>query len=117
LPRDGRMRGAPLPVEHGGTGDNDPEAFSSEGLSLAAMAFPLFPKFPGKDKQAGARTKPELAPRHDARPADMAGPVSAREVAAAAKGRPPPAVKLRASAAAVAARERDLTVTGPPAVR
>jgi len=81
------------------------------------MAFPLFPKLPGKDKHAEGRAKPELAPRHDARSAGTAGPVSAREVAAAAaKGRPPPAVKLRSSPAAVDARERDITVTGPPSL-
>jgi ABC-type transporter Mla MlaB component len=80
------------------------------------MAFPLFPKLPGKDKHAEARAKPELTPRHDARPAGAAGPASAREVAAAAKGRPPPALKLRASPAAVDARERDITVTGPPSL-
>jgi ABC-type transporter Mla MlaB component len=85
-------------------------------MSLAAMAFPLFPKFPGKDKHAEARAKPELTPRHDARPAGAAEPASAREVAAAAKGRPPPALKLRAAPAAVDARERDITVTGPPSL-
>src|SRR6266545_1369025 len=79
------------------------------------MAFPRFPRLPGKDKQAEGRAKPELAPRHDARP--TAGPVSAREVAAAAaKGRPPHAIKLRPSRAAVDARERDITVTGPPSL-
>jgi len=78
------------------------------------MAFPLFPKLPGKDKHAEARAKPELTPRHDARPAGAAEPASAREVAAAAKGRPP--LKLRASPAAVDARERDITVTGPPSL-
>lgn len=80
------------------------------------MAFPLFPKLPGKDKHAEARAKPELTPRHDARPAGAAGPVSAHEVAAAAKGRPPPALKLRGSPAAADARERDITVTGPPSL-
>jgi ABC-type transporter Mla MlaB component len=80
------------------------------------MAFPLFPKLPGKDKHAEARVKPELTPRHDARPAGAAGPVSAHEVAAAAKGRPPPALKLRGSPAAADARERDITVTGPPSL-
>jgi ABC-type transporter Mla MlaB component len=80
------------------------------------MAFPLFPKLPGKAKHVEARAKPELTPRHDARPGGPAGPVSAHEVAAAAKGRPPPAVKLRASPAAVDARERDITVTGPPSL-
>jgi ABC-type transporter Mla MlaB component len=80
------------------------------------MAFPLFPKLPGKDKHAEARAKPELTPRHDARPSGAAGPVSAREVAAAAQGRPPPAVKLGASPAAADARERDITVTGPPSL-
>ncbi|HEV8255618.1 MAG TPA: STAS domain-containing protein [Casimicrobiaceae bacterium] len=80
------------------------------------MAFPLFPKLPGKDKHAEARAKPELTPRHDPRPAGAAGPVSAHEVAAAAKGRPPSALKLRASPAAVDARDRDITVTGPPSL-
>jgi ABC-type transporter Mla MlaB component len=80
------------------------------------MAFPLFPKLPGKDKHAEGRAKPEMTPRHDARPGGAAGPVSAREVAAAAKGRAPPALKLRASPAAVDARERDITVTGPPSL-
>ncbi len=78
------------------------------------MAFPLFPK-PGKDKHAEGRAKPDLAPRHDAR-AGVAGPASAREVAAAAKGRPPSALKLRASPVAVDAREREIAVTGPPSL-
>jgi ABC-type transporter Mla MlaB component len=78
------------------------------------MAFPLFPKLPGKDKRADGRAKPELSPRHDARP--IGEPVSARAVAAAAKGHPPSAVKLRVSPAAVDAREREITVTGPPSL-
>ncbi|HEX5864481.1 MAG TPA: STAS domain-containing protein [Casimicrobiaceae bacterium] len=80
------------------------------------MAFPLFPKLPGKDKHAEGRAKPELTPRHDARAGDTAAAVSAREVAAAAKGRQPAALKLRASPTAADARERDITVTGPPSL-
>jgi ABC-type transporter Mla MlaB component len=81
-----------------------------------AMAFPLFPKSPGKGKPAEERSKPEIAPRHDARGAGLARATSAREVAASVKGRPPPALKLRASPAAADARERDITVTGPPSL-
>jgi ABC-type transporter Mla MlaB component len=79
------------------------------------MAFPLFPKLPGKDKSPEARGKPELTPRHDAR-AVGPRPASAHEVAAAAKGRKAPPVKLKLSPAAVDARERDITVTGPPSL-
>src|SRR5439155_25722996 len=82
----------------------------------AAMAFPLFPKSPGKGKPAEERAKPEMSPRHDARPVGTAATTSAREVAASVKGRPPPALKLRASPAAADARERDITVTGPPSL-
>jgi anti-anti-sigma regulatory factor len=78
------------------------------------MAFPLFPKLPGKDKSPDARVKPELTPRHDAR-AVSRRPASAHEVATAATGSTPP-VKLRPSPDAVDARERDITVTGPPSL-
>ena len=77
------------------------------------MAFPLFPKSPGKVKSADVRVKPDLTPRHDARAASQ-GPISAHEVAAAAQGRTAPPVKLKASPAAVDAR--DITVTGPPSL-
>jgi len=80
------------------------------------MAFPLFPKSPGKGKPAEERTKPETSPRHDTPPACTAAATSAREVAAPVAGRPPPALKLRASPAAADARERDITVTGPPSL-
>jgi ABC-type transporter Mla MlaB component len=80
------------------------------------MAFPLFPKSPGKGKPAEERSKPEMTPRHDARAGSAATATSAREVAASVKGRPPPALKLRASPAAADARERDITVTGPPSL-
>jgi len=80
------------------------------------MAFPLFPKSPGKGKPAEERSKPEIAPRHDARPAGAAAATSAREIAASVKGRSPPALKLRATPAAADARERDITVTGPPSL-
>lgn len=80
------------------------------------MAFPLFPKSPGKDKAAQARAKPELTPRHDPRAAGAArGPQSAHEVAAAAKAKSASAVKLKASPAAVDA-QGDITVTGPPSL-
>ena len=80
------------------------------------MAFPLFPKSPGKGKPVEERAKPEMSPRHDARPAGTAAATSAREVAASVKARPPSALKLRASPAAADARERDITMTGPPSL-
>jgi ABC-type transporter Mla MlaB component len=80
------------------------------------MAFPLFPKSPGKDKAAGARGKPELTPRHDPRAAAGRQPASAHEVAAAAKASPASTARLKASPAAVDARESDITVTGPPSL-
>jgi ABC-type transporter Mla MlaB component len=79
------------------------------------MAFPLFPKSPGKDKSGDGRAKsakPELAPRHDPRGTNLRGPPSAREVAAAVKGRAP--APARSSPAPVDARE--ITVTGPPSL-
>jgi anti-anti-sigma regulatory factor len=80
------------------------------------MAFPLFPKSPGKDKAAAARGKPELTPRHDPRAAAGKQPASAHEVAAAAKAKTQSAVKLKPSPAAVDSREGDITVTGPPSL-
>jgi anti-anti-sigma regulatory factor len=80
------------------------------------MAFPLFPKSPGKSKSADGRARPELTPRHDARATGASSaPKSAREAAASIKGRTPPALKLRAADPAEA-RERDITVTGPPSL-
>lgn len=82
------------------------------------MAFPLFPKSPGKDKAGEARPKPELTPRHDPRAA--AGgrrPTSAHEVAAAARTRPvAPLKQSPAAAAAAEVRDREITVTGPPSL-
>ena len=76
------------------------------------MAFPLFPKSPGKDKTGAGRAKPELSPRHDPRAKSAHEPVSAREVAASVKGRPPPLVPVpRPSSGGV--DPRDITVTGP----
>jgi ABC-type transporter Mla MlaB component len=78
------------------------------------MAFPLFPKSSGKDKSGDGRAKaakPELTPRHDGR-GNPPQPSSARELAAAVKGRAP--VAVRPSAGAVDARE--ITVTGPPSL-
>lgn len=80
------------------------------------MAFPLFPKSPGKDRPNEARPRPELTPRHDARAGDGRRTASAHEVAAAAKARPVSAVKLKPHSATVDARERDITVTGPPSL-
>ncbi|TMG86828.1 MAG: STAS domain-containing protein [Betaproteobacteria bacterium] len=72
------------------------------------MAFPLFPKSPGKDKAGAGRAKPELSPRHDARGNSGHAPVSAREVAASVKGRPPaPTVRPPSG------DPREITVTGP----
>ncbi|HZI83954.1 MAG TPA: STAS domain-containing protein [Casimicrobiaceae bacterium] len=76
------------------------------------MAFPLFPKSPGKNKASGARVKPEpTPPRQDLRAKVAHGPASAREVAASVKGRarvpsspmPEPSVL----------DPREVTVTGP----
>ena len=77
------------------------------------MAFPLFPKSPGKDKPNDARAKPELTPRHDPRTAHNRRPTSAHEVATAAKAAPAPAAKAKPDAGAANARERDFTLTGP----
>jgi anti-anti-sigma regulatory factor len=79
------------------------------------MAFPLFPKSPGKSKSADGRARHDLTPRHDAR-ATGAASASAREAAASVKGRTPPALKLRSASEPPDARERDITVTGPPSL-
>ncbi len=75
------------------------------------MAFPLFPKSPGKDKTGAGRAKPDLSPRHDARAKSAHEPVSAREVAASVKGRPPLVPAPRPSSGGI--DPRDITVTGP----
>jgi anti-anti-sigma regulatory factor len=75
------------------------------------MAFNLFPKPPAKGKAEDPKKRsPEIAPRHDARASRGSASTTAREVAAAAKGRP-----ARGSDAndVGAVRERDITVTGP----
>src|SRR5437762_5111281 len=76
------------------------------------MAFNLFPKSPAKGKSDKAKAGPDLAPRHDARQPLVRGPASAREIAAAVKGRPAPGITAAAEAAAEA-RGRDITLTGP----
>ncbi len=75
------------------------------------MAFPLFPKSPGKDKTGAGRAKPDLSPRHDPRAKSAHEPVSAREVAASVKGRPALVPAPRPSSGGVDPRE--ITVTGP----
>jgi len=80
------------------------------------MAFNLFPKAPGKGKPEEPKKRaPEIAPRHDARSAARSGPpASAREIAAAVKGRPAspsPAIKPGEPP-----RDREITVTGPPSM-
>ena len=75
--------------------------------SSSSMAFPLFPKSPGKNKPGDAR-KPELTPRHDARA--KTAPASAREVAAQVKGRTP----SRSKPVPASGDAREVTVTGPP---
>jgi ABC-type transporter Mla MlaB component len=74
------------------------------------MAFPLFPKSPGKDKTGAGRAKPALSPRDDPRAKSAHEPVSAREVAASVKGRPPHAPAARPSSGV---DPREITVTGP----
>ncbi len=80
------------------------------------MAFPLFPKSPGKDKTAEGRAKPELTPRHDPRTASSRRPTSAHEIARAAKAAPAAAVKDKSTRGVVEPREREITVTGPPSL-
>jgi anti-anti-sigma regulatory factor len=77
------------------------------------MAFKLFPKSPGKVKPDKVRSAPDLAPRHDARQPVARGPASAREIAAAVKGRVKGAEAAAAAEAAAEARDRDITLTGP----
>ena len=77
------------------------------------MAFPLFPKSPGKDKTASAKPKPALTPRHDARTANAYGPPSARELADVAKSRPGVPAKPKPPAGPLDPRDRDITVSGP----
>jgi ABC-type transporter Mla MlaB component len=77
------------------------------------MAFSLFNKPPGKDKSPEGRPKPELTPQHDARGART--PASARELADSAKGRARPGGSASAPAEADA-RDRDITLTGPPSL-
>jgi anti-anti-sigma regulatory factor len=77
------------------------------------MAFPLFPKSPGKDKPNDARGKPELSPRHDPRTAHNRRPASAHEVATAARATPASAAKAKPAPGAGNARDRDITLTGP----
>jgi anti-anti-sigma regulatory factor len=76
------------------------------------MAFNIFPKSPAKGKTNKAKAAPELAPRHDARQPASRGPSSAREIAAAVKGRTGAAEKAAADAAADA-RDHEITLTGP----
>jgi len=76
------------------------------------MAFNLFPKSPAKGKPDKAKASADLAPRHDARQPLVRGPASAREIAAAVKGRPAPG-RTAAAEAAAEARDRDITLTGP----
>ena len=76
------------------------------------MAFNLFPKSPAKGKPDKTKAGTDLAPRHDARQPLVRGPASAREIAAAVKGRPAPG-RTAAAEAAAEPRDRDITVTGP----
>ena len=86
------------------------------------MAFPLFPKSPGKDKAASAKRKLALTPQHDARDSDARnsktrGPSSAREIAEVAKSKPSAAAKAPPVPVPVPegdSRDRDISVTGPP---
>lgn len=79
------------------------------------MAFSLFNKPPGKDKAAEPRPpKPELTPQYDARGART--PSSARELADSAKTRARAVGKPDSRTEAVDARDRDITLTGPPSL-
>jgi ABC-type transporter Mla MlaB component len=77
------------------------------------MAFSLFNKPAGKDKAADARPKPELTPQHDARSAGTRAPASARALADSAKTR---AIGKPELQPASDARDRDITLTGPPSL-
>jgi anti-anti-sigma regulatory factor len=77
------------------------------------MAFNIFQKPPGKAKPDARKTRAAIAPRHDARQATPRAPESARDIAAAAKGRAVAHAKAAASAADAQSRDREITVTGP----
>lgn len=77
------------------------------------MAFNLFPKSPTKGKPDKGKPGPELTPRHDARQPAVRGPASARDIAAAVKGRAAGPGAAAAAEAAAEARDREITVTGP----
>jgi anti-anti-sigma regulatory factor len=77
------------------------------------MAFNLFPKSPAKGKPDKGKSGPELTPRHDARQPAARGPASAREIAAAVKGRAVAPGAAAAAEAAAEARDREITLTGP----
>jgi anti-anti-sigma regulatory factor len=78
------------------------------------MAFSLFNKPAGKDKAADAHPKPELTPQHDARSASTRAPASARALADSARTRTIGKPELHH--AATDARDRDITLTGPPSL-
>ena len=79
------------------------------------MAFPLFPKSPGKDKAASARRRLALTPQHDPRNSKSRGPSSAREIAEVAKSKPGTAARAPAVPVPESdSRDRDISVTGPP---
>ena len=75
------------------------------------MAFSLFHK-PG----ARPKGKPELTPQHDARAPNKRGPASAREVADTAKVQGRAVGKPAAQGELPDARDRDITLTGPPSL-
>jgi len=82
------------------------------------MAFNLFPKSPGKGKTDEAKSRAAIAPRHDARQGTPRTPESARDIANAAKGKVAAQAKAKAAsnAADAEARDREITVTGPPSM-
>jgi anti-anti-sigma regulatory factor len=84
------------------------------------MAFNLFPKPPGKGKPDEPKKRaPEIAPRHDARVVSRGSapkPSSAREIAAAAKGRAATPPSGAPSDLPAELRDREITVTGPPSM-
>lgn len=75
------------------------------------MAFSLFHK-PG----ARPKGKPELTPQHDARAPSKRGPASAREVADTARIQGRAVGKPAALGEVPDARDRDITLTGPPSL-
>jgi ABC-type transporter Mla MlaB component len=78
------------------------------------MAFNLFPKVPGKGKPEEPKKRARDRRATTRAPPRGAAPASAREIAAAVKGRP--ASPFARAQAGEPPRDREITVTGPPSM-